>query len=202
MGQSPPLALAASLMLVVASSSCRPAVQDKKAIPLAVKIHVKADPELVKPDAVTIANDAGAILQNADGSTDVTCAASFDIRSFETFDDGKDGVVYSQQDFDALFQTAAAPSANLPPGTRQVRVVSEIRWCGPFIVNAAGCADPVGLRIAVVRRGSDREGVLWAHEIGHTSELLHRSSLLAVMNGSINPDHKEVTAGECAAYRQ
>lgn len=200
MGQSPALALAASLMLVVASSACQPAVP--KAIPLAVKIHIKANPALVKPDAVTIANDAGAILQNADWSTDVKCAASFVIESFGSFDDGKDGVVYSQQDFDALFQASAAAPANLPPGTRQVRVVSEIRWCGPLIVNAAGCADPVGFRIAVVRRGSDREGVLWAHEIGHTSKLFHRPSLLAVMNGTINPDHKEVTAGECAAYRQ
>ena len=201
MGQSPAVALAASLILVVASSLCQPAVHNK-AIPLAVKTHVSASPALVKPDADTIANDAGAILQKADWNTDVKCAASFVIESFGSFDDGKDGVVYSQQDFDALFQTSGAAPANLPLGTRQVRVVSEIRWCGPLIVNAAGCADPVGFRIAVVRRGSDREGVLWAHEIGHTSELQHRPSLLAVMNGMINPDHKEVTAGECAAYRQ
>lgn len=198
MGQSPALALAASLVLAVASSVCPPPVPNK-AIPLAVKTHVKASPAPGKPDAVTIANDAGAVLQNRDWSTDVKCAVSFKIESFGTFDDGKDGVVYSQHDFDALFQTSAAAPA---PGTRQVRVVSEIRWCGPLIVNAAGCADPVGFRIAVVRRGSDREGVLWAHEIGHTSELQHRPSLLAVMNGTINPDHKEVTAGECAAYRQ
>jgi hypothetical protein len=44
------------------------------------------------------------------------------------------------------------------------------------------------------------EGILWAHEYGHTKNLQHRNDDDAVMNPIIGPTHLKVNVGECNAY--
>ena len=57
--------------------------------------------------------------------------------------------------------------------------------------------------MAVVRYVDTLEGILWAHEYGHTRGLQHRDAdPNAVMNGIIGPTRRRITADECNAYRQ
>ena len=163
-----------------------------KVVPLAVKVHTTA--VLTATDADLIVTGASTNLQHADSGTDVSCNTQFTVDSLGAFTTGT-GVVSTKQDFDDLFDPGSSP-------IRQVRVVSEIYWCGAMMASAAGCADRPGNRIALVRRGADRERELWSHEIGHTKGLSDRmDSWVAVMFWQILPGHREVSATECSAYR-
>ncbi|WP_179957550.1 hypothetical protein [Exilibacterium tricleocarpae] len=66
-----------------------------------------------------------------------------------------------------------------------VKAVNRINWCGGFSPNIIGCAPAPGNGILVVRFTSSLEGILWAHEHGHTRGLRHRNSSTAVMAPSI-----------------
>lgn len=202
MVRRPRLALVASLCVVVFASACQfcplSGVGAPKTVALAVRVHAKS--QLSAAEADDIVKTSSTILQVADSTGDTACNVQLSIASLDNFDIGT-GVIYSQTDFDALFgPTSAQTLAGATP--TQVRVVSEIYWCGAIIASAAGCADQPGTRMAVARRGSDREGELWAHEVGHTRGLPHRNFLLAVMYATVLPNHKEVNNVECTAFRQ
>jgi hypothetical protein len=98
-----------------------------------------------------------------------------------------------------------SPEGGLEPkGTvRTVRVVNAINWCGTAGASIIGCAYTPGQCMVVVRYTHDQEGILWAHEFGHSKGLPHRSdSGDAVMYPSISPSHLAFTGSECSAIRQ
>lgn len=206
MTRSRRLTLLAGLALAASAATCNwcPTIAAVVDLPLAVKTHLSTS--LSASEAKAITDTATTILQAGNSSADVACQVAFTIQSLGSFATGA-GVVNSQFDFDALFSDAPSTNqtslADVPASlqVRQVRVVSEIRWCGAIAANFAGCSDQPGQRIAVVRRGPDREGVLWAHEIGHSKGLAHRNNWAAVMFATILPGHAELTAGECTAFR-
>lgn len=86
---------------------------------------------------------------------------------------------------------------------RRVRVVNAINWCGNAGGGIIGCAYTPGQCMVVVRYSSSMEGILWAHEFGHSKGLPHRTdSGNAVMYPSIGGTHTVFTGQECAAIRQ
>jgi hypothetical protein len=77
--------------------------------------------------------------------------------------------------------------------------VKEITWCGAESSMIGGCA--IGLRMVVTRHDPAIEGILWAHEVGHTRSLGHRSdSWLAIMHPDILNNHFELNQWECGLY--
>jgi hypothetical protein len=177
------------------------AARDEVAIEVDVGVHPKSTPLLTEADVTAIAADGSSLLENTEFAGDVACAVKIVLRKLNHIRIG-DGIVDSPVAFDALF----IDTANLPLAQKtdhwQVRVVKEISWCNTF-VPAGGCADVNGRRIAVARRPSPIEGILWAHEIGHTQGLLHRTdSNVALMRPSILPDHNLLTQTECDAFRK
>jgi hypothetical protein len=117
-------------------------------------------PQLTNQQADTILAAASSALRNNDGPGDVECSATFRRDgNVGTFTQG-DGSIDSEREYDAVAD-----------GAGDVFVVNAINWCGGPIANAIGCADSDSM--IVVRAGS--EGVVWAHEYGHTQGLNHRN---------------------------
>lgn len=211
MPSSPRLAMLAITLMAcssVACGRCAGSGAGSLVIPLAVRVY---DPAvLTEPEAVKILSRSSKLLQAADWNGDYACPVELRLESFGPFE-SVSGIINSKADFDALFvDTFSSPSSamiadpNLAPRVRQVRVVSEIYWCGFTTAGgAAGCADEPGLRIAITRRSALVEGELWAHETGHTRGLPHRNTTwTAVMHETLLPDHKELTVAECNVYRR
>jgi hypothetical protein len=88
-----------------------------------------------------------------------------------------------------------------------VHVVNQINSCDGT-TDALGCSDISGKCMVLVRWTPDatmdpsqmEEGILWAHEYGHTKGLQHREDSDAVMNSVLGPDHLKVISCECSAY--
>jgi hypothetical protein len=88
-----------------------------------------------------------------------------------------------------------------------VHVVNQINWCDGT-TDALGCSDTPGKCMVLVRWIPDgtldpaqqEEGILWAHEYGHTKGIQHRNDSDAVMNPELGPDHLKITSCECSAY--
>jgi hypothetical protein len=88
-----------------------------------------------------------------------------------------------------------------------VHLVNSINWCNG-ITDALGCSDTPGTCIVMVRWAAPpdqdpaqiEEGILWAHEYGHTKNLHHRSNNDAVMNPILNANRLKIDQGECNAY--
>ncbi len=130
------------------------------------------------------------ILQTNDGAGDVACDVRFERDgNITTFSTG-DAVINSSADFNAV---------NRLPGN--VKVVSQINWCGGFSPGIIGCAPVPGDSLVIVRFAADQEGVLWVHEFGHNQGLSHRDVANAVMRPFIGTTHRRINASECASYR-
>jgi hypothetical protein len=105
------------------------------------------------------------------------------------FDDG-DGSIDSAAEFNAVIALAGF-----------VKVVNQINWCSGIGFNIIGCAPIPGSSLVVVRF-TGAEGILWAHEYGHTRGLPHNTGGTAIMNGTITATHTMVTPSECAAFKK
>ena len=136
-----------------------------------------------------IFRDGSRVLQTNDGSGDVSCnltlRRSGNVRSFNT----GDGSIDSRSEFNAVLRVSGF-----------VKVVNRINWCGGFSPNIIGCAPVPGSDMVVVRFNSGLEGILWAHEYGHTRGLRHRNSSTAVMNGTIGNSRRRVNSSECSRF--
>jgi hypothetical protein len=105
-----------------------------------------------------------------------------------------DGSVDSIADFVALAVLAA-----------KVVVVNQINWCDGIKPGIIGCSPTPGsyqvvTRYNPVQPGSaagSLEGILWAHEYGHTKGLPHRNNIFAVMNPYIGSTERQVNTTEC-----
>jgi hypothetical protein len=129
------------------------------------------------------------ILQTNNGSGDVPCDVEFVRDGGVTVFAIGDGSIDSQAEFNTVIGL---------PG--YVKVVNQINWCDGIGFNIIGCAPTPGSSLAVVRFTTiHQEGILWAHEYGHTQGLPHRSGNV-VMNGVIGPKNTRVNATECNAY--
>jgi hypothetical protein len=145
-------------------------------------------------NADTILQSASNVLQTDDdggGPNDVACLVQLIRRGNVTvFDDG-DGSIDSAAEFNAVIAL---------PGF--VKVVNQINWCSAIGFNIIGCAPTPGNSLVVVRFTANQEGILWAHEYGHTRGLPHNTGGTAIMNGTIITTHTMVTPSECAAYKK
>ena len=146
---------------------------------------------LTDADADQILADVGRVLSRKDGASDIACMLTLVRNGNVTVFDFGNGIINSQSDLDSLF------GAGLPG---KVRVINQISFCGGFKPNIIGCAAN-GTPQVVVRHTPTEEGILWAHEYGHTRNLPHRDSdPVAVMHPTIIPSHLQVTNGECKAF--
>jgi len=196
-GKATTMATAPAKLMTRASA----AATDEVVIEVDVGVHPKSTPLLTEADVTAIAADGSSLLENTEFAGDVACAVKIVVKKLNHIRIG-DGIVDSPVAFDALFLDTANLQLAEKTNHWQVRVVKEISWCNTF-VPAGGCADVNGRRIAVARRPSPIEGILWAHEIGHTQGLLHRTdSDVALMRPSILPQHNLLTQTECDAFRK
>lgn len=86
---------------------------------------------------------------------------------------------------------------------RAVKIVNAINWCGSTAAGIIGCAYTPGSCMVVRRFAVGLEGILWAHEFGHSKGLPHRQdSTTAVMYPSIGSDRRVFNSSECGRIRQ
>jgi hypothetical protein len=141
--------------------------------------------------ADTALTDATRVLWTNDVAGDIVCNVRL-ARSgtVNTFAQGN-GIINSNADFNTIVGL---------PGF--VKVVNQINWCGAIIPNVIGCAPTPGGSLIVIRfaQGTIQEGILWAHEYGHTRGLPHRAGATTVMNATISGNQLAVNVGECNLF--
>ena len=149
--------------------------------------------QLTEDEADRILRDASLVLQMNDGDDDVACNLTLSRDGdVSTFTRGN-GIISSEGDFTRVCSQ---------PGF--VHIVNQINWCNGSIPNVIGCASTPGDCMIVVRFTPEpelqQEGILWAHEYGHTRNLSHRDESDAVMNPVIEADHRKVNQEEADTY--
>lgn len=160
---------------------------------LTVVRHRKAPP-LSNKQADLILAAATRALQTRDGKGDVRCNLELMRKGNVTEFSAGDGSIDSGAEFHELMRL---------PG--DVKVVNEINWCGGFMP-AIGCALPNAPLVVVSYAPID--GILWAHEYGHTRGLLHRQddncsgSRAALMYPGLDSSCKRVNQKECKTFRR
>lgn len=164
-------------------------------LPTVVSLSVSRHTSVSVTDAEVdlILEEASEVLQvNNGGGDDVPCDVVF-LRSgaVTSFSTG-DGTVDSQAEYNTAIALAG-----------RVKVVADITWCSGFGA-FAGCAPSPGSSQLVVLQGLPHlDGIIWAHEYGHTQGLGHRSpaSDRYVMNSWVAGRSTRVNTTECNAFR-
>lgn len=148
-------------------------------------------------EAQAILADFSAVVNTSDSATDYACITNpvGDYLPAFYFLDGAVGIHNGPSEINGQADLTAVLSE---PG--YAKVVSVINWCGDFGPNIVGCAPIPGNSFAVVRRSAELEGILWAHEYGHTVGLSHRSDPRAVMRATIAANNRDITLAECEQY--
>lgn len=144
-------------------------------------------------DAVFV--EANRKLGRANTAADVACCVTFS-RSGTGSEFGAPGDGLDTIDDEAELLAALAGG---PP---RVRIVRAIRWCGAPTAGLLGCAATPGDHMAVLRRSSlSGEGVLWAHEYGHNTGLVHGGlGDRYIMWPAVEPTASLLEDFECASY--
>jgi hypothetical protein len=147
---------------------------------------------LANTDADGIYTNARGTLSANNGAGDVSCSVANLTRNGDvtTFATGN-GIVNSQADFNTVLGL-----------TGFTKVVNQINWCGVIAPNWIGCSPQPGTSMVVVRHSANEEGILWAHEYGHTRGVSHRDDGDAIMNPTITSAHTKVSQTECDNFRQ
>lgn len=151
---------------------------------------------LTNTRADEILKSSWSILDTIDGANDVACNVNTlwqgrrdDVTAFTT----GNGIINSVAD------------QNVVVGSF-VTVVNQINFCTKISPNIVGCAPIPGKWMLVVRLPSSlagMEGILWAHEYGHTRGLNHRSDSDAVMSsGGLDVTNLKVNATECGQFKK
>ena len=144
---------------------------------------------LTNANADSILDDATRVLWRNDGAADDACSVRLYRRGNVAVFNNGNGIINSQADFNAINGLGG-----------RVKVVNQINWCGALIPNVIGCAPVPGTSQVVVRFTANQEGILWAHEYGHTRGLNHVTGGTSVMNGTIATTRTMVSANECDAF--
>ena len=150
-------------------------------------------------DAKLILSESSHILTNKDDDDDVACPIALSLKQPPGVTvDNTVGVVGTSEEFDAVCARLGL-----------IHVLDAINWCGdaaggPFAgcSSAAPCMIVERLDPTLLPGTKDIEGILWAHEFGHTKGLQHRDSETAVMNPYLTPGARDVNATECSAYKR
>lgn len=162
-----------------------------------ISVARHSDIALSDAEAEAILAEFSAVVNTADTPDDVACSTD-EIGQYVPalyVIDGSVGIhngpseINSQGDLTAVLNE---------PG--YAKIVSAINWCGDFGPNIIGCAPIPGDSFAVVRTASALEGILWAHEFGHTVGLAHRTDSLAIMRATIGANNRNITASECELF--
>lgn len=162
-----------------------------------IRRHTNATPVLDNARADEILKDGTELLKTVDGSDDVSCTVDLGRDgAVDTFSVGN-GIINSQKDYDAVCGESTH--------SHRIYIVNQILFCGgnkpdPGFV-FIGCSDTPGGCMILVRTDEAEEPVLWMHEYGHNRGLNHRNNNFAVMNGTIETDHRRVNAAERDAYQ-
>ncbi len=151
--------------------------------------HESADIGEARADQILA--DATLLLQAWDGPGDDTCPTGLTRKGPVTvFSDG-DGSVDSEKELDEVI---AAPG--------RIKVVKSINWCNGIAPDIKGCTRLGGKGVVVTRAAIHQEGVIWAHEFGHSKGLPHRDADGALMDPKLATLHRRVNKGECDALRK
>lgn len=143
---------------------------------------------LSEAEADRILGDASTVWRTSDGTADVACdTAICRDRAVATFDAGN-GIVDTRETLNEVFDQ---------PGF--VKVVDVLDFCGGANPTIVGCAR--GGEFVVERIFPAIEGILWAHEYGHTRGLGHRCPTnTEIMCPSLNALRRTIDRSECDAY--
>jgi hypothetical protein len=153
---------------------------------------------LTDAQARRILSESTKILQTQDFPTDTACAVTFSLSPNLVTAESVPSVINSAADFNAVCAHHGFAHA-----------VVALNWCKTQILGGAtGCSQTPGPCMLVIRlaeyastAAGDIEGILWAHEFGHTRGLPHRKSEMAVMNPYLGPTERGITKAECEAYK-
>jgi hypothetical protein len=177
--------LAVLVLVLPLASACRPSLGT------GVARHDTAT--LTSEQAQQIVGDGWQVLDTDDGGGDVRCNVealrTLPTTSITPFTAGT-GVINGEADYDAVLE-----------GPGFVKVVNEINWCGTLLGGLLGCTPMGGRGMVVVRYTPSDEGVLWAHEYGHTRGNPDVGPATRVMSSAVYPVSRTVTAAECTKYR-
>jgi len=138
---------------------------------------------------------AGDVLQKSDFTGDIACPVSFKLS----------GPVAGSSDRSQKRIKNDDDLKNICGQPGYAHIVDAIDYCGKD-APALGCSRANPPCMVVVRAYSsdfpDDEGILWAHEYGHTKGLVHRDpdDETAVMNQYIGVTERGVNQTECNAY--
>ena len=142
----------------------------------------------------TILNEANLRLGRSDFTGDVSCCTtasrSGTQRTFGSVADGLD-IIGNQIELEAVLNNTTA----------RVHVVRTINYCGGPGTNILGCAWVGGNGISLVRMTDlGSEAVLWIHEYGHNTGLLHSLDSRGIMYGVDTGANNGLVQSECNTY--
>ena len=151
--------------------------------------------KLTNGEAQAAMNVAGKVLQTSDFPGDIPCPVSFLLS----------GPVRASGDHSRIVVHDPPSLKEICSQPGDVHVVDAISYCG-VDAPAIGCASANPSCMIVVRAYvddfPDEEGILWAHEYGHTRGLGHRINTSAVMNSYVGDTERGVNQVECLAFQQ
>ena len=151
--------------------------------------------------ANSILGDFSSVINTSDTPTDFACAGDFGTIGDTTFMPAfymRDGNVTTYAGVGNINSQANFNAVIGAPG--YAKVVNAINWCSGLTPNVIGCAPVPGNSFAVVRFTTNQEGILWAHEFGHTVGLPHRNGPTTVMNSFISTSQLEINSNECIDF--
>lgn len=159
-------------------------------IPLSISRYTTSALDNATADLI-LAEATDVLQTNNGGVGDVACDVTFTRDGGVTTFSNGDGSIDSQADFDTVIAL-----------TGKVKLVNQINWCnGTSRYNIVGCAPKPGSSQVVTRLTTiHKEGILWAHEYGHTQGLPDRNIANYVMSGGLTPKSTRVNSTECDAY--
>lgn len=173
--------------------------QDVTVHPLKVSVHEAINSPSIQNTVEGILKEASRLLQTQDDDKDVSCNVELKLDGQVTTFGSSPAVPADIKDAKSLEAVHQVPA--------DVKIVRSITFCVGEPQGVFGCSwRPKGLRktmiVTLVGTGSGMEGVLWAHEFGHTTGLMHRKDRdgLALMTPEIEAFHRDVTKKECRQF--
>jgi hypothetical protein len=145
--------------------------------------------------------EADRLLQGDEGSSDVACCVTLQAAAPAGRPDAEALVTFGAPG-DGLDVIDSLEKWNQIQGLRAI--VQTISWCSYNNPSLIGCAttQPFGNTLVVaLDAGPEAFARLLAHERGHNTGLVHRSSACAVMAPSISSVSGCLTTSECTSYR-
>ncbi|HEY3176357.1 MAG TPA: FG-GAP-like repeat-containing protein [Candidatus Polarisedimenticolia bacterium] len=114
---------------------------------------------------------------------------------------GNGGTFGSTADLLDIIDDSGELAAVLTNSVARVKVVRQINYCGGQVSNVIGCAYVGNFGMALVRMTDlGSEAVLWIHEYGHNTGMLHSSDSRNIMYGIDTGSNNVLTQSQCNSY--